>query len=284
MFNPNGPAWLIDRDAFEALLRDRAREVGVHVLTVRATNCRAEPGARWRLTLADGTDLLVGAIVDATGRSCSITRAVGGDCEVHDRMTALVGRHVPAEAPAGGPPVLVEATATGWWYSALVPSGVLVSLFMTEAAALDESTAAWEAALEAAPHTRARLRGARRDEPPGSGRSRPRAVVHPAAAGCIAVGDAAIGLDPLSAAGLRLGFETAEQAAGAIVAALDCDRSATAAYTAWVGERLDAHLAERARYYELETRWPTAAFWAARRESRPAHVPSAPGTSPLVQR
>ena len=279
IFDAYGPAWLIDRDAFHELLRERSRQAGARVLAARVTGCRAEERGGWRLVLADGTALAPTVIVDATGRSCRVTKAIGGHCEVHDRMAALVAHRVPVDASTVGPPVLVEATSSGWWYSALVPSGAVVALFFTETAIarVDDLAAAWAEALAAAPHTRARLQGAHGTRVPDI---RPvtvqRAVLPPTATACVAVGDAALGLDPLSSAGLRVGLETASEAARAVAAALEGDRSSIAAYSLWVRGLFDAHLAERVRYYDLETRWPAAPFWAARRASAEAHaVPSA---------
>ena len=268
IFDPYGPGWLIDRSAFEELLRERSREAGAQVLTGRVVGCRAEERGAWRLALADGTDLVERAIVDATGRSCWVAKAIGGHCEVHDRMSALVAHHVPVDASPVGPPVLVEATSSGWWYSAFVPSGAVVALFFTETgiARVDDLAAAWAEALAAAPHTRARLQGAHGTRLP---EIRPvtvqRAVLPPTATACFVVGDAAVGLDPLSSAGLRVGLETASEAADAVTAALEGDRSSSGAYSIWVGGLLDAHLAERASYYGLEKRWSAAPFWATRR-------------------
>jgi 2-polyprenyl-6-methoxyphenol hydroxylase-like FAD-dependent oxidoreductase len=268
IFDPYGPSWLIDRDGFHSLLRERSRETGVVVLNARVASCHPMERGGWLLDLADGEVLANRAVVDATGRACWVTRAVGGHYEVHDRMAALVGRLAPASAPVHGPSVLVEATPSGWWYSALIPSGTLVALFITEPtiAGVDDLAAAWTEALAAAPHTRARLEGARDTQPP---EIRPvivqRGVVPPGSAWCVAVGDAALGLDPLSAAGLRIGLETASEAARTIAAALDGDRSATASYSVWARGLHHTHLAERARYYNLEARWPAASFWAARR-------------------
>jgi flavin-dependent dehydrogenase len=153
----------------------------------------------------------------------------------------------------------------GWWYSALIPSGVLVALFVTEATAvLDQATAAWHEALADAPHTCARLDGARSIGPTKVQPVNVQRAIFPAAT-CVAVGDAALGLDPLSAAGLRTGLESAREAAAAVTAALNGDRAATSAYARWAGRLFDVHLAERMRYYDLETRWSAAPFWAARR-------------------
>jgi 2-polyprenyl-6-methoxyphenol hydroxylase-like FAD-dependent oxidoreductase len=269
IFDPYGPTWLIDRDAFDSLLRERSREAGVRVLNARVAGCHAMEGGGWRLDLADGPHLTNRAVVDATGRSCWVTKAVGGHCEVHDRMAALVRRLSLAAAPAHAPPVLVEATPSGWWYSATIPSGALVALFITEptiAAVGDQAAAAaWNAALAAAPHTRARMQSAGGTQPPEVHQvTVHRAVVPPTSTACVAVGDAALGLDPLCAAGLRTGLETASEAASTVAATLDGDHSAAAAYSVWASRLLDTHLAERALYYDLAARWPAAQFWTRR--------------------
>jgi 2-polyprenyl-6-methoxyphenol hydroxylase-like FAD-dependent oxidoreductase len=205
--------------------------------------------------------------VDASGRGCHLSRAVGGTVQVCDRLAAVIARFKPAMGQKAPP--LVESTPGGWWFSAFVPSGALVAVLVIDPAEACESVeGTWAAALAAATHTRSRLAVGR---PMGPLTTHPANVQRGIPAGpmtCINVGDAALGVDPLSGSGLRLGLETAIQAARAVAAVLDGDREPAAIYASELDQRFALHVAERAYYYNLEDRWPHLPFWAARRTCR----------------
>jgi 2-polyprenyl-6-methoxyphenol hydroxylase-like FAD-dependent oxidoreductase len=85
----------------------------------------------------------------------------------------------------------------------------------------------------------------------------------------LAIGDAAIGRDPISGSGVDFAFASAEIAAEAIVSVLDGNQSATAVYAELIRRDFAAYLEERRTVYALETRWPRAPFWQARAGSSP---------------
>ncbi len=81
----------------------------------------------------------------------------------------------------------------------------------------------------------------------------------------LAVGDAAMALDPLSGSGMLRALEDGHEAAIAVDGWLSGDSKAFAGFD----RRLDAAWSEneraRHRMYGLETRWPWSPFWARRR-------------------
>jgi flavin-dependent dehydrogenase len=268
IMNPYGPGWLIDRRAFDQLFLKRSADLGVILRSARVSGCRACQGRGWCLDLDGDTALMAGALVDATGRGCHLSRAVGGTVQVCDRLAAVIARFEPATGQ--GAPPLVESTPHGWWFSAFVPSGALVAVLVVDPAEACESVARiWAAALAFAPHTQSRLAAGR---PMGPLATYTANVQRGISAGgpvtCINVGDAALGVDPLSGGGLRLGLETAVEAASAVAAMLDGDREPAATYGSLLSQRFALHVAERVYYYNLEDRWPDLPFWAARRTCR----------------
>ncbi len=115
-----------------------------------------------------------------------------------------------------------------------------------------------------APHTKARLGSA----PDGL---RPRIV--PAftsrlemtsGSGWLAVGDAAMSFDPLSAQGVTWALESARAAARALHAHLDGNSSAAADYTRRANLDFHLYLKERRAVYSQERRWPNSPFWHRR--------------------
>jgi 2-polyprenyl-6-methoxyphenol hydroxylase-like FAD-dependent oxidoreductase len=265
IYHPHGAGWLIDRSALDETLRRRAERLGARINRGRIVACR-QTGNSWRLDI-DGTRSLTAAVVvDATGRRCRVLRAMGGAVHTIDRLVAVAGRFGSAATGRGPTGMLVESTPRGYLYSADGPDGELVAVFVTEPATVAAFgvDAAWCNELLAAPHTAARLAGLR---------ARGRLTTHSAgvqrgvaAPGrrCVAAGDAALAVDPLSGSGVRRALDGAAGAADAALRWADGDAHPAAAYEARLDDELAIHLAERAAVYALESRWSASEFWAAR--------------------
>jgi flavin-dependent dehydrogenase len=90
----------------------------------------------------------------------------------------------------------------------------------------------------------------------------------------LAVGDAALAVDPISGSGVVRALRTAAQAADALLAALSGDGEAVPAYDRGLDEACTRYLIERLGYYEAEGRYPDAPFWQRRhlRRAPRAHV------------
>ena len=96
LLDPHGHGWILDRAAFDGLLREAARHRGAELLAgavLRAA--RHEPGERhpWRCELlaADGTPLQVRCrlLVDASGRSARAVRLAGASVHRTDKLVCL---------------------------------------------------------------------------------------------------------------------------------------------------------------------------------------------------
>lgn len=264
--SPWGSGRTVLRPAFDAALAELAVERGVELRRGQAVHAVRRDGDGWRLTLpADA--LACAVLVDATGRRGRLARQLGARPCRHDALVGLAGGCPPHDAGAvRDAAVWVEAAEDGWWYSALLPDATLMLVWLTDADALAGRTpmAVWHAALESAPHTRARLQG----------HSLPSAIhvraahsshLRPAAGpGWIAVGDAAASWDPLSSAGLARALAGGEHAAATIDAHARGHGTALAEHDRAVEHELARYLATRTSNYRLETRWPHAPFWARR--------------------
>jgi flavin-dependent dehydrogenase len=208
-------------------------------------------------------------LIDATGRAARCASRVGARRLMLDRLVAIAVRFEGIEVERECN-VLVEAVPDGWWYSAPVPGGRMVAMLMTDSDLCRRRRAAskdaWESLLSAASLTSARVNGARRVTAP---------AVHSAASQrlCrpdhrqrwIAVGDAALAVDPVSGSGVIRALQTAWSGAETAFALLD-ERAgdAIAGYETARDLECTRYLEERALYYGQEGRWPRASFWARR--------------------
>ncbi len=274
IFDPKGPAWRLDRSAFDAMLAEAAAARGA-TLSWRTRFLAARPidGGGYTLRLGQGgLEHTVEArwVVDATGPGASFARSRGAALRVDDRLFAVARFARTGDGP-GTLQAMIEAVAGGWWYAARLPRRRLITMHVTDLAGLRRmrsDAGAWPRAL-AATELIAPSLAPLGVEPEGSPIVRPihsARLVARAGADWIAIGDAAASFDPLSARGLHKALTDALAAAERISAAvepgrdlLDADPSDAAA------ARFRAYSEERAHLYGLEQRWPDAPFWRGRR-------------------
>ncbi|MFN7960767.1 MAG: NAD(P)/FAD-dependent oxidoreductase [Thermoanaerobaculia bacterium] len=272
LLSPFGSGWHLDRRRFDADLALAAESQGA-VPWRGAQLLSVEPrGSGWRLAVSrpGGVETLEARfLVDATGKGAALSRRLGGDRRVLDRQVAITAtlrfaRQEPAETLT-----LVEACEVGWWYSARLPGRERVVALITDAdLAQAEGLASperWQGALAAMPSTARRLAG-------GHLLGRPRVVAAHSACltqvvgeGWLAVGDAAACHDPLSSSGIARALDGGIAAARALHASLALGRAeALAEYQRRESQAFDQYCATRARYYQLEQRWPEAPYWRRR--------------------
>jgi flavin-dependent dehydrogenase len=263
LVNPYGSGWHVDRAAFDRMLVDSAASAGADVrLGVSASHYRFADDV-WEVTTSAG--LVRGRVlVDATGRRAAVARALGAHRLPFDRLVGLAASVPEVNTSAQGY-LLVETAADGWWYTAPVPGGELVGVLMTDAdlsrAGRLARPSAWRARLAGAPATAERLAGRATSVPKvfpaASHRLRRGSDARP----WVAVGDAALAVDPISGTGVVRALRRAEAAAGAVEGLL---RSRDAAdYEAVLDAECTEYLTRRAAYYRLEQRFASL-FWARR--------------------
>ncbi|QEL55968.1 NAD(P)/FAD-dependent oxidoreductase [Chromobacterium paludis] len=275
LFRGRGHGWHLDRAAFDSLLRQEAMASGVTVLGDSGVDA-IEPaaGGGWKARVRSLGAVLVGAAIDAGGRRSPLASRLGVPRRKLDNLVALAC-HAPANGELSGYS-LVESAPYGWWYAAALPDGRAMSMLMTDrdlarALRLDQAgpfLAAWRDS---------RLLAQRL--PPPDSASAPRAfaahsgcAARAAGPGWLCVGDALMGLDPLTSSGISGALSDALAAAPAIIAMLDGDLAPARGYARRANDSFQRYLAERRQHYGLETRWRDQPFWQ-RRAALPALVP-----------
>jgi flavin-dependent dehydrogenase len=276
LYDPYGPGWHVDRALFDAWLRDAAIAAGARLrLGVKAAGADLTSSA-WRLRLIEGTrvqSVLTRFVVDASGRSAAFARSQGAKCLRFDRLVGVVGtfEHSSGSRPAECV-ALIEAVADGWWYSAPIPGDRLVVAFLSDADLVARhkahSLAAWQGLLRTTRHTSARASGYVLSGDLVAAVAASSALLPVAGKGWLAVGDAAIGRDPLSGQGIESSMRAGPRAARAMLDHLAGDPDALEAYRREHARDVFTYLAMRDSYYRQEQRWPDSPFWA-RRHAQP---------------
>jgi flavin-dependent dehydrogenase len=266
--HPLGDGWHVDRARFDEELARDAAAAGVSV-RLRCGHCRVDRTSQgFALRPAEGEAAAGRFLIDASGRGAPASRAVLGESRwlQFDRLVALLGRMALPGSQTAEPELLVEAEQNGWWYSAPQPDGTLLVALMTDsdlppARGRSGLTERWVSALACTTHTSARVEAGKLLGPVRPVRADSGFLLPDRGHRWRAIGDAAMGCDPLTGNGVVCALRSAISAAAEIHRALDAEEPFQADPPGAFAEYLD----RRARYYLREGRWPSALFWARRR-------------------
>lgn len=271
IFNPYGSGWHLDRRRFDAMLALAAEDAGASVyLSTRVVTCTQQPSGCWSIeAICDGQPIVFQAdfLVEATGRASSLVGKPATKRIVYDKLIGVIKYFF---SPVGDCRTLVEASESGWWYSALLPDNNLVVAYMTDADLLPrgpQPADVWQERLQQVPHTLARI------ESCAANSSVKSIAAYSYQRNCVAdtqwlaIGDAASAFDPLSSQGISKALQSGQAAAKAIQASQSSCQSLNE-YAADVEKSFDKYLQARAAYYNREKRWSSSIFWQ-RRHSHP---------------
>lgn len=271
VFHPLGHGWHLDRVRFDERLRAAAIALGVHHEHVDVTG-REEREAMWRARI----------VVDATGRRALYARAQGARRSVIDGLLAVVAVFGDVDDPDGM--TTIEATATGWWYTAALPHRRRVVVYLTDPDLLPEGVrapAGFVRLLERTRHVVAALRGT--DRPMLRA---PKVVAADTAllepiggVDWLAAGDASSSFDPLSSQGIVAALSSgrhAGEAAAAIASGADSHAVLTTA-TSTRDRVMREYLTRRADHYGDVRRFAGEEFWSRRSRAAEAVVSARAG-------
>lgn len=291
VFNPFGTGWHIDRQKFDVILSNKAAAEGAVIRTgslvtdivpkmgiekkwvIKFYNKYEEVESKRDPPLNGETSFQAKSLLIGTGRSPILVRKLGAQQIVSDSLVGLASRFY-GEVETKDSFILIEASEEGWWYSAPVPSRGLIVVFMTDSDIMVRnhlnSESEWMGHFERTYYTKARCSGFTLLAGPNpflaSSQRLIRSVYEDK---WLAVGDAALAVDPLSASGIPFALKSGRDAANALDQWLSGDSSAARNYDAQIDNEFHHYLKKRAFYYGLETRWQNSLFWKRRRFINP---------------
>lgn len=265
----DGASWHLMRPAFDGVLADSAAAAGASIAHGTSFQSVAQDGSGWRVTAsgAEGRiEVRARYLIDATGRASRVAQRLGERRIAFDRLVAGWAYLVPPSGPIASSRLLLEADADGWWYSAPQADGRILLSLVTDADLWARSgSELWQEGLARSHYTRRRV-----GLPTSPQELRLRAASvgrlgRAAGDGWLAVGDAAVSLDPLCGAGLVHALSTGIAAGEAVAGALSGDRGAFARYADSLLRGFARHLSDRTRYYGHVDRFAQRLFWKRRR-------------------
>ncbi|POA99407.1 FAD-binding monooxygenase [Chromobacterium sinusclupearum] len=266
LFRGRGHGWHLDRSAFDRMLQQEAMARGVAFLGQSGVDGVAPDEGGWKVQVRGIGEVRARVLVDAGGRRSPLAARLGVARHRLDRLQALAC-HVETAGDLSGYS-LVESSPHGWWYATALPDGRALLALMTD------QDLAREQRLDHAGNFLAAWRATRllaeRLPPPLQASSLHAFAAH---SGCVAraagpnwicVGDALMGLDPLTSSGISGALSDALAAAPAIVGMLNGNLNAARHYAQRADDSFRRYLAERRQHYGLETRWTELPFWQRR--------------------
>jgi flavin-dependent dehydrogenase len=273
--DPYGPGHLIDRERFDATLRQAARVAGVALQGGSARLLRApsagEPIAIESLHEGRLTRFEAEFVIDASGRAASIARRLGGRRRSVDRLSCAFARlRVGAGTRLGRCATFVEPVEHGFWYRSVDAGGDVTVALFSDADLLvrlgAQELAGW---LEQYSHTRAALELPLLDGSVELRSFRVRAAAvgrldTPFGPRWLAAGDAALTQDPLSSRGVVAALLSGLHSALALAACRNGVADSKERYAALLRAVFDQHLVARRAWYGAEPRWRDAPFWRRR--------------------
>ena len=280
LLSPYGPGWHLDRARLNRMLLDQAVARGATLIGGTRFAGRHRAGRRGHgLSLrgrGSGASATITArfVIDATGHGAAFARTMGAVRATRDRLTVVCGFFDGVAAASPSRLTLLEAEQDGWWYAAAIPNDQVIVAFATDADTVRQTglarPEAWLARCRATRHVAGRLAGCRFLSGSLTIRMASSSILRPAAGqDWFAVGDSAASYDPISAAGIQKALADGYRAASAVLAAArgaaDADAGAAAAeYAHGTETAFSEYEANRAYFYQLETRWPDSPFWIRR--------------------
>jgi 2-polyprenyl-6-methoxyphenol hydroxylase-like FAD-dependent oxidoreductase len=139
LFSPYGYGWHLDRKQFDADLLDLSVSTGttherLFVTQITPTTQEGEKEATWKVTCSqkDGkkrTEIYCKWVIDASGRNRVVTKQLGISPIRKDKLLSF---SVIITNPAVSGHSMVEAVATGWWYTTNLPGDQQLITFYTD--------------------------------------------------------------------------------------------------------------------------------------------------------
>lgn len=279
--DPRREGLLVDRGRFDALLLNRAKELGVHVLQPAIVRETRWDGDEWHLRIQTDAGVVesrTAFLADASGRTAALpARRRRTACRTLALYAYWRGRHLPAEPR-------IEAGSDAWYWGVPLPDGSYNTLAFVDfenfrsgprlsLAARFHALIARSGLMEGCEDTRLAGLVQAVDATPY--------VDETCVTSCsIKVGDAALALDALSSSGVQKAIQNA--LAGAVVVNTllhkpDSSAAATSFFRESVNTASNSHCRWAAEHYSQVAQHGGGSFWQDRAiQPASADRPTAP--------
>jgi flavin-dependent dehydrogenase len=274
MFTPHGTGWHLDRLGFDRLLMNAfVKRGGRLVCNTQVITCESQVGGGWCVTVKSNRQhmqtIFCKYIIDASGRRGVMRTNLNLALTVHDR---LIGVACIGTLPEGSKLVIenqVEACEYGWWHLSLMPDNRVSITLMTDPDIAHQNHVCrpevWNRLLSSLPFMGKLVGHLQFADKPRSFPCFSSYLQEAGGKGWVAVGDAVASYDPISSSGIPRALASGIHGAFIAVDHLFSNGDLLKTYANAIEQDFKQYLQTQWQYYQRETRWPLATFWARRR-------------------
>ncbi len=274
--NPQGPAWRLNRQAFDKMLADRAESCGAQISwSTRFIDAQKHSNEAEGFTLrlvrkSEDRECEVQArfVIDATGSIASFAGKMDINKSVDDELFATVRFSTLAHG-RGSKQIQLEAVEHGWCYHSLLPAEKVVSMIVTEKKHLvslrENEFQGFDDALQNTNLIGSSI--AKLDLKESSYHTyciRPGMLAAAEGKNWMAIGDAVASFDPIAAQGIYKGLSHGLQAGKKVMTWFENREHNNSNFSQQVKNQYGDYLRNRNHVYSLERRWSNAHFWLNR--------------------
>lgn len=267
-----GHGWHLNRADFDEWLLQQARERGAKVyLDCDFIKVGRFSEQHWGIKIHSKNTpyyLAARSLIDASGRSSKLARQLGAKRHKLDQLTAIAYLTTPREEHNLAHLSLVESHPLGWWYCAGLPDGRAIVCFMTDADSIHENKLnqldRFKQIHQNSDQTRQNVPAPHQQSQRFHYPAHSSYIDKVAGKDWVAVGDAAIGMDPLTSSGINCALADGLAAAKALTHSLQGDDSYLREHAQKMDQTLQHYLSQRSAFYRMEQRWTNQAFWSRR--------------------
>jgi flavin-dependent dehydrogenase len=266
-------SWHLDRQRFDQRLSEKRQQCVINEIIARQYHAQRED-TLWTVEaiLDNLREIRITApwIIDATGRTAAFARKHGARRLQFDKQLALVQvmqADTHEQADYGS---LVETLAEGWCYSAPMPANInqqrLISILFCQPGGKWKdkqcSMQQWRRdSLQNTTFTQRRLENYQANGEVLSYVSGSACLDRFSGEGWLAIGDAALSFDPLSAHGMTVALASGRDA---IKLLQSTDLQALALWQQQLEQAFNDYWQLLKHYYTSESRWPDSDYWQGR--------------------
>jgi flavin-dependent dehydrogenase len=262
MISPFGHAWFVHRSRFDSSLQHMARNRGV--LWVQSEAKRATFNTKGVLVETTGQPIQARWLVIANGSPSWTANITGQQLANIDSLIALWA-YLPVTLTERL--LFVETTDYGWWYACPSDGAGVFACCVTDSFEVRSTR------LQQITSWNEKFRGINLYQKLGSTSAETINITSASTASLpqkfgqswIAVGDAAVKLDPLGSSGLAAALDSGRRAGQAVVDALLGDSKSLESYARWSDGLVDEFVRQREQHYAIEGLKRTDGFWFRRK-------------------
>ncbi len=256
----HGHGWHINRLAFEQLLLDEVLDKGISVMSSTTLPEVIAQNPQWQLRIND-TTLTAPFLMDAGGRNSRLPMLMGIKRNNHDKQLAICGFFEGISISTQFN--FIEAVPQGWWYTAPLPDGKVVTALYTLPGCYERKNTTAETLLHQLQNNPQLQQMLLHKKPVhtqlyNAGSS---VLKQMYAENYVAIGDAALSFDPISSHGMVMAMVSARDATAAYHKFREGNARAFTEYDSLLQRTFIQYEQNRWQVYAQEKRWLSETYW-----------------------